>query len=286
MGQFLKKVFSFFTSMTAADNSSTIRQLEKIVECGICLGNFDDPRILPCSHTYCFKCLQGLVRNRSSNCPLRCNITIDQNTIATLPVDRKAKEMVEVLSKLSQSSTNQLSSVQDKPSPIPQPFSRQVVVPICENAVIWNLGWTPNEQGGGCNEIVANYGYNIARGYQLQLRLPVQLISVTVKYADRVPMTVCVIDNKQKIIKKVDGGDLCRNSTKISIREELRDGYSVFVLSQTFYVRHATSQPRIINQNCSVKNMYCTLKTKPMVGSEMNGLSCTIALEMQLEVAE
>ena len=41
------------------------------LKCSICLELFSDPRVLPCLHTYCLKCLQGLVSDQKSDisCP-------------------------------------------------------------------------------------------------------------------------------------------------------------------------------------------------------------------------
>ena len=41
------------------------------LKCSICLELFNDPRLLPCLHTYCLKCLQGLVNDQKSDlsCP-------------------------------------------------------------------------------------------------------------------------------------------------------------------------------------------------------------------------
>lgn len=39
-------------------NAASIRQLDEIIECPICLDIYDDPRLLPCGHTYCLRCLQ------------------------------------------------------------------------------------------------------------------------------------------------------------------------------------------------------------------------------------
>ena len=41
------------------------------LKCSICLEFFNDPRLLPCLHTYCLKCLQGLVCDKKSelSCP-------------------------------------------------------------------------------------------------------------------------------------------------------------------------------------------------------------------------
>ena len=37
------------------------------LKCSICLEFFSDPRVLSCLHTYCLKCLQGLVSDRKSD---------------------------------------------------------------------------------------------------------------------------------------------------------------------------------------------------------------------------
>ena len=41
------------------------------LKCSICLEPFNDPRVLPCLHTYCLKCLQSLVSGKRSDlsCP-------------------------------------------------------------------------------------------------------------------------------------------------------------------------------------------------------------------------
>ena len=54
--------------VSSADN------LQNMVECSICAEEFKDPRILPCVHTFCLKCLEqtGLNKRPGENlpCPL------------------------------------------------------------------------------------------------------------------------------------------------------------------------------------------------------------------------
>ena len=38
------------------------KKLAKHLECPICLEKFKGPKMLPCQHSYCKKCLEGLVR--------------------------------------------------------------------------------------------------------------------------------------------------------------------------------------------------------------------------------
>ncbi|KAM4699639.1 E3 ubiquitin-protein ligase TRIM13 [Discoglossus pictus] len=41
--------------------------LEEDLTCPICCSLFDDPRVLPCSHNFCKKCLEGIVEGNSRN---------------------------------------------------------------------------------------------------------------------------------------------------------------------------------------------------------------------------
>ena len=48
-------------------------RLAKNLECAICLDTYDDPRMLKCQHSYCRKCLEGIVtsvgRVQKVKCP-------------------------------------------------------------------------------------------------------------------------------------------------------------------------------------------------------------------------
>ena len=48
--------------------------LTQHLECAVCMEIYKDPRILPCSHTLCKVCLDGVVRNSSITCPV-CRAT-------------------------------------------------------------------------------------------------------------------------------------------------------------------------------------------------------------------
>ena len=53
-----------------------LKDIEKILQCSICLEIFQNPRTLPCSHTFCNDCIKNAVpviqhvRQRGINCPL------------------------------------------------------------------------------------------------------------------------------------------------------------------------------------------------------------------------
>lgn len=52
-----------------------MEQLEEELTCPVCCGLFEDPRVLLCSHSFCKKCLEGLLegnRGPASRMPLKC----------------------------------------------------------------------------------------------------------------------------------------------------------------------------------------------------------------------
>ena len=79
----------------ATFNDSHTKQLQELVTCAICLDHYQDPRLLPCSHTFCFQCIEKAVKNGNFNCPFQDNMKINQNDITQLPINRAAKDMVE-----------------------------------------------------------------------------------------------------------------------------------------------------------------------------------------------
>ena len=42
-------------------------------ECPVCLLEYKDPKLLPCTHTVCLKCLEGLNNKGVVKCP-QCNV--------------------------------------------------------------------------------------------------------------------------------------------------------------------------------------------------------------------
>ena len=88
------KVTEFFVivaTIMATSSSSTDDKLK----CGICLELFQDPRSLPCLHTFCCECIQQslLNDNRSLNCPVcRVKHELGEEGASLLPVDQHSLE--------------------------------------------------------------------------------------------------------------------------------------------------------------------------------------------------
>ena len=49
----------------AKDTSSKIKT-QYSLRCSVCLDDFKDPKVLPCSHTFCKHCLEKISRDESS----------------------------------------------------------------------------------------------------------------------------------------------------------------------------------------------------------------------------
>uniref|UniRef100_A0A6B2LKS1 RING-type domain-containing protein n=1 Tax=Arcella intermedia TaxID=1963864 RepID=A0A6B2LKS1_9EUKA len=64
------------------------------LECPICLDLFKDPRMLPCGHTFCFKCVQPI---QPLSCPL-CRAPCPTHP-AQLPPNITLKQVVEAFEK-------------------------------------------------------------------------------------------------------------------------------------------------------------------------------------------
>jgi hypothetical protein len=81
----------------ASNNSVSV---ETSITCSICSELFDDPRILPCLHTYCLRCInQKLTSNETQFVCLFCNeIKITQNDITSLPPNQIIQDIVELYS--------------------------------------------------------------------------------------------------------------------------------------------------------------------------------------------
>uniref|UniRef100_A0A3Q3X578 Tripartite motif containing 13 n=1 Tax=Mola mola TaxID=94237 RepID=A0A3Q3X578_MOLML len=83
-----------------------MEQLEEELTCPICCGLFEDPRVLLCSHSFCKKCLEGLLEgNRASTfrtpfkCPT-CRKETPHNGSNSLQVNYSLRGIVEKYSRL------------------------------------------------------------------------------------------------------------------------------------------------------------------------------------------
>ncbi len=63
-----------------AKASSLAKNLAKELECAVCLEQYKEPKVLPCLHSFCKKCLEGLLTKQGLvwklNCP-SCRASVE-----------------------------------------------------------------------------------------------------------------------------------------------------------------------------------------------------------------
>lgn len=83
-----------------------MEQLEEELTCPICCGLFDDPRVLLCSHSFCKKCLEGLLegsRGPAYRTPFKCPTCRKEsphNGANSLQINYSLRGIVEKYSKI------------------------------------------------------------------------------------------------------------------------------------------------------------------------------------------
>ncbi|XP_065701064.1 tripartite motif-containing protein 59 [Patagioenas fasciata] len=84
-----------------------MHHFEEELTCSICYSIFEDPRVLPCSHTFCRNCLEGVIQLSSNfsiwrplRVPLKCPtcrsiVEIPTSGIESLPINFALKAIIE-----------------------------------------------------------------------------------------------------------------------------------------------------------------------------------------------
>ena len=78
-------------------------QVAEVTTCPICQSSFCDPRVLPCSHTFCLQCIKNCASHNHGHfaCPLRDGTTVREAHIDSLPINLVIRDIVELIKKRS-----------------------------------------------------------------------------------------------------------------------------------------------------------------------------------------
>ncbi|XP_064166940.1 tripartite motif-containing 13 isoform X2 [Anguilla rostrata] len=96
-------------AIKTSDTLNTMELLEEDLTCPICCCLFEDPRVLPCSHSFCKKCLEGILdgnRGPTWRPPFKCPTCRKEtlhNGIHSLQVNYSLRGIVEKYNKIRMS---------------------------------------------------------------------------------------------------------------------------------------------------------------------------------------
>ena len=111
----------------AAKQLSVMKELYDMTECSICTEVFTDPRVLPCQHTFCLKCLVNYDKDRSPGDGMRCPLCRKEFIIPHDGLSGMQKNFL--MEKLL--SARKLSAAEEAGSILCDPFneSAQILIP-------------------------------------------------------------------------------------------------------------------------------------------------------------
>ena len=94
-------IFLDLTTTTATMLSDFSALVENVITCPVCLKHFDQPRMLPCSHTFCFQCLQNMSSQNDGQfeCPKRDGTKVGGNEIGGLPMNEEICKLINLFRK-------------------------------------------------------------------------------------------------------------------------------------------------------------------------------------------
>jgi hypothetical protein len=107
------KLYSLWLAVTMAASKANQAMLNVKFECSVCHDLFQDPRMLPCGHTFCLQCLQHIVHAAVTHngnatvdkipCPhCRTQISVGRQNLQDLPKNYILADLIASLSANSQ----------------------------------------------------------------------------------------------------------------------------------------------------------------------------------------
>lgn len=82
-------------------SSSSTSLVENAITCPICLKHFDEPRMLPCKHTFCLQCIQQMISQNNGvwECPKQDGEKVEENDIRNLNINNEISKLIQLFGK-------------------------------------------------------------------------------------------------------------------------------------------------------------------------------------------
>jgi len=140
--------------MASAFPDVGVEQATESENCAICLGRYEDPRVLPCFHTYCRRCLDAHVGSRARfPCP-QCREEVylgESGNIDTLPSNSFIGDILKVVSGPEEFDLPVVpASVLKVPSAITTTCSRAYICSNCDEGAV------ASSRCRDCNEVLCD----------------------------------------------------------------------------------------------------------------------------------
>jgi len=72
--------------------------VETVITCPVCLKHFDQPRMLPCSHTFCFQCIKQMTSQNNGllKCPKQDGTEVQGDEIDALRSNQAVCDLIQL----------------------------------------------------------------------------------------------------------------------------------------------------------------------------------------------
>ena len=154
--------------MATKSSSEALKKLEEQLTCPLCLEQFTNPKILPCSHSFCLDCLEGMAPeliegNRCLPCPTcRSPYPNPDEGLASLPPSFVINNLSEVYDLMKKVSGDQQASCDNCNKTNANRYCKQCGKFLCTGCLHHHDNWKPNAGHQTLSlEEVANTAYHV-----------------------------------------------------------------------------------------------------------------------------
>ena len=159
--------------MATKSSSEALKKLEEQLTCPICLEQFTNPKILPCFHSFCLHCLEGVAPelvegNLCLPCPTcRSPCPNPDKGLASLPPSFVINNLSEVYCLINKVSGDQQASCDNCDKTNANRYCKQCGKFFCSSCLQFHDNWKPNAGHQTLSlEEVANTAYQLPHANQ------------------------------------------------------------------------------------------------------------------------